>query len=197
MVWVLGAIGVTAISFSTWRRLAASQQTAGSIALTVGVAVLVVGAVVGLVWWGGRRAAQGGQHVAQDNPGVRVHQVWADATLSGQLQRLGIWEERMNPAGGTRLALAWSPQGVELWRGAKAPRTVISLAWDQVASVTVGVGNAASTNRPAVVLSTTMAADLVLVPTKKPAGSLLPATRAGVDALVADLRTARDAAPTT
>jgi hypothetical protein len=87
-------------------------------------------------------------------------------------------------AGGTRFTLAWSEAEVELWRGGRAPHEVLSVPWQAVASVTEGSGYAASSARPAVVVSTVAHATLVLVPCARPSGGVLhrrcgPGRRAG------------------
>ena len=98
----------------------------------------------------------------------------------------------MRASGGTRLTLAWSTSGAELWRGGRRPHEVVSLPWSAVAAVTVGVGHAGSSARPAVVVQTVSGVELVVVPTARAAGGLLPADRAHVGQLVTALREARD-----
>jgi len=186
--------GVVILSAVAWRRLLRDDADALPIPVTVGIAVAVVGGVVGFMWWRGRRAARGQRAIAAQRPGWALHQVWADATLSAQLVQQGIWEPRMSPTGGTRLTLAWSPLGIELWRAGRVPRAVVSLPWAAVASVQEGTGYAASSRRPAVVITTLADATLVVVPAASPAGSMLPASRAGAAALVAHLRDVRDRA---
>ena len=188
------AIAVLAVSVTAWRCLLRPGADSPPPALGLLVAVLMAAAVVGVVWWRGTRAAAGGSTVAESRPGWRTHQAWADAGLADQLAVQGIWEEQLAPSGGTRLTIAWSDEAFELWHGARAPRTVVSLGWVDVASVTMGSGNAASTARPAVVATTVAGARLVLVPARAPGGGLLPAPSATVEELVAQLGRARVAA---
>lgn len=189
---VLAVVGVAALSVLAWRRLLRRDDDSLPIPVTLGVAALIVAGVVGVVWWRGRRAAGGQGSIAAQRPGWSLHQVWADATLHVQLVQQGVWEPRMNPAGGTRLTLAWSPVGIELWRAGHAPTVVLSLPWDAVASVREGTGRAASSTRPAAVISTVAGAELVVVPAAKPGGAMLPASRAVTAALVGAVRAARD-----
>jgi len=191
---VVAAAAVLSVSAIVWVGLLRPGTDGTSGAGAYLVAVLLVGIVIGLVWWRGLRAAAGARTVADARPGWRTHQTWADASLADQLAVQGIWEKRMKQAGGTRLTMAWSAGGLELWRGARAPRTVLSVPWAHVASVSVGSGNAASTARPAVAVTTVAGACLILVPARTPGGALLPAPPAVVADLVATLRTARDAA---
>ena len=191
VLMVLGVVGLSAVA---WRRLLRRDGDDLPVPVSVAIELAVVAAVFVGGWWRGRRAAGGQVAIAAQRPGWRLHQVWADATLGEQLVGQGVWEQGMNPTGGTRLTLAWSPLGVELWRGGRPPRAVLTLAWDAVASVNEGVGHAASSARPAVVITTAVGARLVLVPAAKPDGALLPAPRPVTAALVAEVRAARDQA---
>lgn len=184
--------GVVILSAVAWRRLLRDDADALPLPVTVGIALAVVAGVVGFVWWRGRRAAGGQRAIAALRPGWSLHQVWADASLPAQLVQQGVWEPRMSPTGGTRLTLAWSPGGVELWRGSRRPRAVVSLPWAAVASVQESTGYAASSRRPAVALTTVADATLVVVPAAKPTGAMLPASRAATAALVGHIRAARD-----
>lgn len=185
-------VGVLALSALAWRRLLRDDADAPPVPVTVGIALALVAGVVGFVWWRGRRAAGGQRTIAARRPGWSLHQVWADATLSAQLVQQGVWEPRMSPMGGTRLTLAWSPGGVELWRGSRRPRVVVSLPWAAVASVQESTGYAASSRRPAVALTTVADATLVVLPATKPTGALLPASVQATAALVGRIRAARD-----
>lgn len=188
----LMVVGVLALSAVAWRRLLRDDAGAVSVPVTVGIALAVVVGVAGFVWWRGRRAAGAQRAIAADRPGWALHQVWADATLSAQLVQQGVWEPRMSRLGGTRLTLAWSPGGIELWRGGRRPRTVVSLPWAAVAAVQEGAGYAASSRSPAVVVTTVGDATLVVVPAATSTGALLPASGQATAALVGRLRAARD-----
>jgi hypothetical protein len=151
------------------------------------VGILAIGAAVFAL--GVRRSQARHEAVAAQRPGWRLHEVWADAGLGAQLVREGLWERGVAPTGGTRLTLAWSADGVELWR---AGHVVVALPWHDVASLGKGVGHAGSTARPALVINTLGGAELVLVPQARPSGGVLPADRAGVAALLDELRETRD-----
>lgn len=188
----LMVLGVVALSAVAWRRLLRDDPDALPVPVTVGIAVAVVAGVVAFMWWRGRRAAGAQRAITAQRPGWALHQVWAGSTLSSQLVQQGVWEPRMSPTGGTRLTLAWSAGGIELWRGARRPRVVVSLPWAAVASVREGAAFAASSSRPAVVIATVADAELVVVPAARPTGSMLPASAKATAALVGQLRAARD-----
>lgn len=189
----LMVLAVVALSAVVWRRLLRDDTVALPVPVTVGVAVAVVAVVFWFVWWRGRRAAGAQRVIAAQRPGWTLHQVWAGSTLSHQLVQQGVWEPRMSRTGGTRLTLAWSPGGIELWRGARSPRVVVSLPWSAVASVREGEAYASSSSRPAVVIATVADAELVVVPAKRATGGMLPASAQATGALVGRIRAARDA----
>jgi hypothetical protein len=149
---------------------------------------MLVGVVFG---WFVRRGRSRHRVVVGLRPRWTLHEVWADESLGRELVTQGVWERGMSLAGGTRFTLAWSRAGVELWRGGRAPHEVVSLPWQAVASITEGSGYAASSARPAVVVSTVAHATLVLVPCARPSGGVLPASAAQVGRLVAAMRSAR------
>ncbi|MBO3089414.1 hypothetical protein [Cellulomonas dongxiuzhuiae] len=151
--------------------------------------VVVVGGPVGWFWWKARRDDRARREAAAARPGRRTHAVWADEHLESALADLGATAGGL--PGGTRLTLAWSPSGVELWRG----RVVLTtLPWTQVATIGRTIGRAASAGNPAVALVTTEAVRLVLVPARHPDGGMLPARVAQVDALAIELEEARNPA---
>lgn len=184
---VLGAVGVVALSVAAWRRTL--TQPSSDLPLTIAVSVLVVGAVVGFVALGARRDAARRRAAAAARPDWSTWAVWSDAGLAGELRRQGWHVERLRPSGGSRLTLAWSGTGVELWRGADV---LVELDWGQVASVTTATGQAGGATRPAVCLTTDAGAQLVLVPTAKQEGGVAPASPRAVTALVERVRAVRD-----
>jgi hypothetical protein len=186
---VLSAVGVLLLSVASWRRFLADDL--GATELVAVVAVLL--AVVLGVLVAARLSRSGVRRVAQHRPGWHVHQVRSDAGLSDALLAHGRWEPGLRASGGSPLTLTWSTAGVELWRGSRRPRAVVSLPWRAVASVGIGTGRAASAPRPALVVESVPGGRLVLVPSRDARGSLLPATADQVAVLVADLRAARDA----
>ena len=181
---VLRVLGVLMLVVLAWRRAAASDS---SDALSWVGAAVVIGLVVLGVWWWTHRADQASRGVGAARPGWRTQVVWADETLASALTQLGVTARKMR--GGTRLTLAWSGPEVELWRGAAL---LVTLPWTQVRTITRTTGRAASTGNPAVELVTHDSVALVVVPTRQPAGGMLPATAQQVDGLVTDLRTARE-----
>ena len=188
---VLGVIGVSLLVVGAWRRLLQGRNKADPVlvALVALVAVCAFGAVF---WWSVHRSRSRHLTVAKLRPGWHLHEVWADESLRRELVKQGVWEPGLSPTGGSRFTLAWSTWGTELWRGGRAPYVVVSLPWSAVASTTEGSGHAASNARPAVVLTTLVGASLVLVPSARASGGVLPASAAQVQRLITALRTARD-----
>jgi hypothetical protein len=188
---VLGVVGVALLVIAEWRRLMRERgQVDPVLVAVVTVGVLVVIAVV--LWWFVRRSRSRHTAVAGLRPGWSLHEVWADESLGRELVEQGVWEQGIGPAGGTRLTLTWSGSGLELWRGGRTPHEVLSLPWRAVASVTKGSGHATSGARPAVVVQTVGGATLVLVPSARASGGVLPARAAQVSALVGALRANRN-----
>lgn len=179
--------GVVILAVLAWRRAATSDEPWWPPALG---AVAVVAAIVAGVWWWSRRDDGAQQRAAAARPGWRTQAVWADATLGAALAQLGAGGVKVR--GGTKLTVAWSASEVELRR---RDAVVATLPWHAVWTITRTVGHAASTGNPAVELVTRETVRLVLVPARRPDGGMLPATAAQVDALVGELRTARESAP--
>jgi hypothetical protein len=192
LITALAVVGVLGLSVAAWSRLLRDRdRTDPRLVLLIAIGVIVLTCVA--VWSRGRRSGTRQAAVAAARPGWSMHEVWADASLRPSLVQHGVWEPRMSASGGTRLTLAWSTSGVELWRGSRRrPHEVVSLPWPSVAAVTEGVGHAASSARPAVVVQTVSGVELVVVPAERPSGGLLPAGSKQVADLVAGLRTARD-----
>lgn len=188
---VLGVIGVSLLVVGAWRRLLQSRNNADP-ALVALAAIVVVGVFVIVIWWSVHRSRARQLTVATLRPGWQLHGVWADGSLSRELVKQGVWEPGLRPSGGSRLTLAWSTWGIELWRGGRTPYVVASLPWSAVASTTEGSGHAAASERPAAVVTTLIGASLVLVPCAQAAGGVLPASTAQVQRLITALRTARD-----
>lgn len=184
----LTAVGVVALSVAVWRRL---LSTPGDPLPVVLGAVLVIVVVVGVIARAARRDDVARRAAAADRPGWSTWAVWSDAALGVELRRQGWHVERLRPGGGSRLTLAWSAAGVELWRGGDV---LVELPWDDVAAVTVATGNAAGAVRAAVCLSGSGDSRLVLVPAARPTGGLAPAGPRVVAGLVARLRAVRDLA---
>jgi len=185
-------VGVLGLAVAAWSRLLHGRDRADP-----GVVVLIAVAAVVLIcaglWWWSRRSASRQTAIAAARPGWSLHEVWADESLQASLALHGVREPRMKASGGTQLTLAWSTSGVALWRGnRRSPYEVVSLPWSAVAAVTVGVGYAASSARPAVVVQTVSGVELVVVPAARATGGLLPAGGTQVEQLVTKLQEARD-----
>ena len=187
---VLGVVGVALLVIAEWLRLLRDRGKVDPLLVVlVSAGVLVL---VGVVFWVFvRRGRSRHEVVGGLRPGWALHEVWADESLGRELVTQGVWERGMRPAGGTRLTLAWSALGVELWRGGRTPHAVLSAPWRVIASITEGSGHAASSARPAVVVNTMAHAALVLVPCSRASGGVLPAGAAQVGRLVEAIRTAR------
>lgn len=182
----LRILGVLILVVLAWRRSLTSDEPWWP-AVLAGLALVAV--IAAGVWWWSRRDDGVRTEAASARPGWRTQGVWADETLGAALTQLGASAGKVR--GGTRLTFAWSASGVELWRG-KA--VVATLPWERVWTVTRTTGHAASTGNPAVEIVTRESVSLVLVPTRRPDGGMLPARAAQVDALVAELRGARESA---
>ena len=186
----LSAVGVGLLVVAEWQRLLRDRGRVDPLLVVLMAAGVLV--LIGVVFgWFVRRGRSRHRVVAGLRPGWTLHEVWADESLGRELVAQGVWERGMSLAGGTRFTLAWSASGVELWRGGRAPHEVLSLPWHAIASVTEGSGYAASSARPAVVVSTVAHATLVLVPCARLSGGVLPAGAAQVGGLVAAMRSAR------
>lgn len=189
---VLSIVGVGLLVVAQWQRLLRDRGRVDPVLVVLMAAGVLV--LIGVVFgWFVHRGRSRHRVVAGLRPGWTLHEVWADESLGRELVTQGVWERGMSLAGGARFTLAWSQAGVELWRGGRVPYEVLSLPWQAVASITEGSGHAASSARPAVVVSTVAHATLVLVPCSRPSGGVLPAGAAQVGGLVAALRSARDA----
>ena len=194
----VGVLAVLAVSAVVWLRLLGDDTVvvpaaAGSAVL--GVLGIVAVGVGGARWRAASRAAAAHRAIAAERPGWTLHEVRAGSTLASELRLLGIGEPGMDPAGGTHLTLAWSVEGLELWRGARRPHLVVSLPWSQVRSVREGVASLSSASRPAVVVATVDEAELVVVPARRPAAARGTATAQATGALVGHLRVARKTGP--
>ncbi|MBO3089415.1 hypothetical protein [Cellulomonas dongxiuzhuiae] len=182
----LQVLGVLVFAVLSWRRAVSSDGPWWPSALA---AVVLVAAIAAGVWWWSRRDDGRRRRTVAARPGWHTHAVWAEETLGASLAQLSAPAGKVR--GGTRLTFAWSSSGVELWRG---EAVLLSLPWTQVWTITSTTGRAASTGNPAVELVTPEAVRVVVVPTRRPDGGMLPASAAQVAGLVALLREARQAA---
>jgi hypothetical protein len=185
-------VGVLGLAVAAWSRLLHGRDRADPRLVLLVAAGVVVLICAGLWWWS-RRSGTRQTTIAAARPGWSLHEVWADESLQASLAQHGVGEPGMRASGGTRLTLAWSTSGVALWRGnRRSPHEVASLPWSAVAAVTGGVGYAASSARPAVVVRTRSGVELVVVPAARATGGLLPAGGTQVEQLVTKLQEARD-----
>jgi len=182
----LQVVGVLIFAVLSWRRAVTSDVPWWPSVLA---AVVLVAVIAAGVWWWSRRDDGKRRRTVAARPGWHTQAVWAEETLGSALAQLGASAGKLR--GGTRLTFAWSASGVELWRG---DDVLLSLPWSQVWTITRTTGRAASTGNPAVELVTPETVRVVVVPTRRPDGGMLPASAAQVDALVATLRDARQAA---
>ncbi|UZN03047.1 hypothetical protein [Cellulomonas sp. S1-8] len=182
----LRVVGVLILAGLAWRKSLTSDEPwwPAVLATLVLVAVITAG-----VWWWSRRDDGVRKVAVGARPGWRTQAVWSDTTLGTALTQLGASAGKVRS--GTRLTFAWSASDVELWRG---QAVVATLPWDQVWTITRTTGYAASTGNPAVEIVTRETVRIVLVPTRRPDGGMLPASAAQVEALVAELQSAREAA---
>lgn len=179
----LQIVGVVCLVLASWRKTTASGDGIWS---TVLLAIALLAVIGGGVWWWTRRDDTARKQTVADRPGWRTQAVWADATLGAALAQLGVTAGKIR--GGTRLTFAWSATEAQLWRGGTV---LAAVPWGDVLTVTRTIGQAASTGNPAIELITRATVRIVLVPTRRPDGGMLPASAAQVDALVAQLRELR------
>ncbi|MCC2314206.1 hypothetical protein [Cellulomonas xiejunii] len=182
----LQVMGVLVFAVLSWRRAVSSDVPWWPSVLA---AVALVAAIAAGVWWWSRRDDGKRRRTVTARPGWHTQAVWAEETLGASLAQLGASARKVR--GGTRLTFAWSASGVEVWRG---DDVLLSRPWSQVWTITATTGRAASTGNPAVELVTRESVRIVLVPTRRPDGGMLPASASQVDALVGELRAAREAA---
>lgn len=188
-VWALYGLGVAALVVGAIAR-------GGSLTLwlVVGGVAAVTCAVVMTVMSrsaGGRHAA-----VVASNPGAEVLEVWGAAGLHDALLAEGFDATGVRRNQGTALSLVVQPHGLALWGGSRTnPRRVAELGWDRVVDVVEGRGVVANNGpRPAVAFVTTRGNQLVVCPSRNPAGGLMTADQATVRSLVSRLGERRLAA---
>lgn len=190
--WLVPAaltLGALLIAGRWWLRRMADDEPAplGTVAIAT-VATLAFGVAVAALFAHRSRALH--DAVRRSRPQHRLAGGWSDASLGAELARVGVLE-RLRPQGGVRLVLAWSRGGLELWRdggaGSGGRKPMLSVGWDEVEDVFLGEGIAAALPRPAVVVRLRASADLVVVPCRREAGGLLPATRVQAAALASEL----------
>ena len=128
---VLSVVGVGLLVVAEWQRLLRDRGRVDPVLVVLMAAGVLV--LIGVVFgWFVRRGRSRHRVVAGLRPGWTLHEVWADESLGRELVAQGVWERGMSPSGGTRLTLAWSAPWVELWRGGRAPRAVLSLPWQEI-----------------------------------------------------------------
>ncbi len=132
--------------------------------------------------------------VADRLPGWTLWEVDAAAGLGRELLAHGRRERGLVSLGGTGMTLAAGPAGLVLWRGNRAPRAVVALAWQDVAAVVPATGTVRGAPRPAAEIRTTSGARLVLVPSDRERHADRNHRRraARAELLVVDLRALRD-----
>lgn len=148
---------------------------------TVVVTLAAAGAVAVVL---ARRSRALHDEVRRQRPHHRIASGWSDASLGPTLARLGV-PARFRRLGGTPVVLAWSPDGIELWRAGSA--LVTTVPWADIADVVVGTGTAGAMPRDAVAIELHAGLPLVVVPAKNEAGGLVPASAPQTTALATEL----------
>lgn len=181
----LSAVGIGLLVVAAWRRLAADPGPAVTAAL---VTVGVIGLGVAITAAAARREVAARRATRRARPGWSTWAVGADPSLRAELRREGWYVERTG-GGAPRLTLAWSAEGLELWR---RDEILVSLPWEDVSAVTATAGRSGTSTRPALCVTTAGDARLVLVPSARQDGALATASAAVVEGIVARVRAARD-----
>lgn len=118
--------------------------------------------------------------------------VWGAAGLRGALIAGGVSRPRVRANQGTSLTMTTTATGFELWVGSNPPQLLFSAPWHAVTTVAEGVGVVANDGaEPAIVVVTKAGNELVLLPARKPTGSLMTAPLPAVRAVIARLEALR------
>lgn len=156
--------------------------------IAIGVVALVVVAVNVVMRAQARRLEE---RVRREHPGWTVRRAHVVPALRPALEAEGVWRAELRNLGASDLVLAAGTEGVELWC-APGKEPVLRLGWQDVAAISTGGTTWEFTDVPAVVLHSRHG---VMIPVVLAAGGKRHAwaDQAGVDAVVAELRTLRDA----
>lgn len=187
--WSLMAVGVAALVLNAVVKSRRDGGNLGTFLLVGGVVVIVCGAVMVVM---SRRT--GGRHavVGAMRPESEVFEVWGAAGLRDALVAEGVDRPKVRASQGTALTMTTTVAGFELWVGSSAPELLFAKPWRGVAAVVEGSGVVAGDGaKPAVVVVTEAGNELVLLPARKPTGSLLTAPLPAVRTAVARLEALR------
>lgn len=191
IAWSLMAVGVVALVLNAVSK--SLRDGSGGMFLMVGAVVVLGCGAVMLVMsrnTGGRHGA-----VAAMRPTSEVFEVWGAAGLRDALAAEGVDEPRVRARQGTALTMTTTAVGFELWVGSGAPQILYAAPWRDVRAVVEGAGVVANDGaKPAAVVVTKAGNELVLLPARKPTGSLMTANLPTVRAVVERLETLRAAA---
>lgn len=125
-------------------------------------------------------------------PESDVFEVWGAAGLRDALTAEGVAQPPVRATQGTALTMATTADGFELWVGKGTPQVLLAAGWRDATAVAEGPGLVAGDGaKPAVVLVTRAGNELVLLPARKPTGSLMTAPLPAVRAIIARLECLR------
>ncbi|CAN5304305.1 hypothetical protein BH11ACT1_BH11ACT1_22270 [soil metagenome] len=187
--WSLMAVGVVALVLDLVVRSSRNGGSLGTVLLVAGVVVAACGAAMLVM-----SRSTGGRHdaVTAMRPESEVFEVWGAAGLRDALVAEGVERPRVRAGQGTALTMTTTASGFELWVGRSAPQVLFAAPWRDVTAVAEGAGVVANDGaKPAVVLVTKAGNELVLLPARKPAGSLMTAPLPVVRTVIARLEDLR------
>ena len=190
--WSLMAVGVVGLVLNVVVKSNSDGGSLGTVLLVAGVVIVACGAVMLVMNWntGGRHAA-----VKAMRPESEVFEVWGAAGLLDALVAEGVEQPRVRASQGTALTMTTTASGFELWVGKSAPQLLFAAPWRDITGVSEGAGVVANDGaKPAVVVVTKAGNELVLLPARKPAGSLMTAPLPAVRAVIARLENLRGGA---
>jgi len=192
MAYALMVVGVAALVLNSVLKTQRDGSSSGTWPVIVGLVVILAGAVMFFM-----NRGIGGRHqaVAALRPESDVFEVWGAAGLKQALVAEGVADPKVRATQGTALTMTTTASGLELWRGGKAPEVLLALPWTSVAAIVEGHGVVANDGaKPAVVLVTVQGNELVVLPARKPTGSLMTARLEDVRVVIARLESLRAAA---
>jgi hypothetical protein len=187
--WSLMAVGVVTLVLNLVVRSSRDGGNLGTVLLVAGVVVAACGAAMLVM-----NRNTGGRHdaVKAMRPESGVFEVWGAVGLRDALVAEGVEQPRVRAGQGTALTMTTTASGFELWVGRSAPQVLFAAPWRDVTAVAEGAGVVANDGaKPAVVVVTKAGNELVLLPARKPAGSLMTAPLPAVRTVVARLEDLR------
>ena len=186
---MLALMGV-AVAALVVRAVVGSRGGGLGTVLVVGAVAAGVAAVAMLVM--SRTTSDRHGAVRALRPQSEVVEVWGAAGLRAALVAEGVADPPVRRTQGTALTMTVTTAGVELWAGGAQPQKVWASGWGAVERVGEGAGVVANDGaKPAVVLLTRAGNTLVLLPARRPTGSIRTAGVPEVRALVGRLERLR------